>query len=82
LNEARYRNAAVDAAIETARTSLDPAVRRRAFKLIADRVAADAPYRPILWRTTVFAISNRLVGVKPEPVNSDFWNVATWRWRR
>jgi peptide/nickel transport system substrate-binding protein len=81
LNEARYRNASVDAAIETARTSLDPAVRRRAFKLIADRVIADTPYAPILWRTTVFAISNRLVGVKPEPVNSDFWNVATWRWR-
>ncbi len=81
LNEARYRNASVDAAIETARTSLDPAVRRRAFKLIADRVIADAPYAPILWRTTVFAISNRLMGVKPEPVNSDFWNVATWRWR-
>lgn len=81
LNEARYRNADVDAAIETARSSLDPATRRRAFRLIADRVAADAPYGPILWRTTVFAISNRLIGVKPEPVNSDFWNVASWRLR-
>ncbi len=81
LNYARYRSAKVDAAIDAARGSLDPASRRRAFAIIAQRVAQDAPYLPIVWGTTVFAISNHLVGVKPEPVNSDFWNVATWQLR-
>jgi peptide/nickel transport system substrate-binding protein len=81
INYARYRDGGVDRAIDEARTVSDPRTRRRAFATIARRVAADAPYVPIVWTHTIFAISRKLDGVKPETVNSDFWNVYDWRLR-
>jgi peptide/nickel transport system substrate-binding protein len=82
INYARYRNGAVDKAIDEARTAPDAAARRRAFATIGRRVAADAPYGPIVWIDTIYAISTQLDGVRPETVNSDLWNVYAWRLRR
>jgi peptide/nickel transport system substrate-binding protein len=79
LNYARYRNAGVDAAIAAARTSSEAATRHRAFATIAGAVANDAPYAPLAWVRTILAISTKLQGVKPEPVNSDLWNVYAWK---
>jgi peptide/nickel transport system substrate-binding protein len=81
LNYARYRNATVDAAIDTAHTSSDPTVRRRAFAVIARAVARDVPYAPLVWSHQIEAISTRLLNVSPEPVNSDLWNIWAWRLR-
>jgi peptide/nickel transport system substrate-binding protein len=81
INYARYRDGEVDRAIEVARTASDPSARRRAFATIAKHVVADAPYVPLVWTRIIFAISRKLDGVKPETVNSDFWNVYDWRLR-
>lgn len=81
INYARFRDGIVDRAMDVARTASDPAARRRSFATIAKRVAVDAPYVPIVWIHTIFAISRKLDGVKPETVNSDFWNIYDWRLR-
>ncbi len=80
-NVARYSNGDVDQAIITANTSFDPLERKRALASIAARIATDAPYVPIVWPQAIYAISNRLDGVKPQPLSSDFWNVYAWRMR-
>jgi peptide/nickel transport system substrate-binding protein len=80
-NYSRYSNAEVDKAIEVANSQLDPAARRRAFAEIAKAVAADAPYVPLVWFHSIKAISTRLENVKPEPVDSDLWNVYEWKLR-
>jgi hypothetical protein len=33
---------------------------------------------PIAWPQAIYAVNNDLRNFKPEPVNSDFWNVQEW----
>jgi peptide/nickel transport system substrate-binding protein len=81
-NVARYRNGAVDVAAARASKSFDPAVRMKAYAVIASRIAADAPYIPLFWQDDIFALSPRVAGVdfRSRP-GSQFCRPDLWRLR-
>lgn len=78
-NYARYRSAEVDGEIKRSRLTFDPSARQRIFARIATRVRTDLPYVPIAWADRTSAAVRDLSGLRPEPINSDFWNVYDWR---
>ena len=38
----------------------------------------DLPVLPIAWPQAIYAVNDDLRGFRPEPVNSDFWNIQDW----
>lgn len=81
VNFARYRNDDVDRAVTLERATLDFTARKRAFALIAHRLATDEPYVPLAWAKRIAVLVKTLHGFRPETVNSDFWNVYAWQLR-
>jgi peptide/nickel transport system substrate-binding protein len=81
FNNGRYRDAELDRLFAAAHTEIDVTKRKALFAQIDRRVTVNVPVFPIVWTKAVFAISPRVAGIRPEPVNSDLWNVATWRVR-
>ncbi len=77
-NYSRYSNPSVDRDTARARAERDPAKRERLFAAIEARVRADAPIVPIVWTRYAYALRDGIDGVRPEPVNSDLWNVYDW----
>jgi peptide/nickel transport system substrate-binding protein len=78
-NYARLRDPVLDRMMSAAHYTVDPARRKHFFAQITDRVDAELPVYPLVWLKAVFAVSTRIDGIRPEPVNSDFWNVTDWR---
>jgi peptide/nickel transport system substrate-binding protein len=78
-NYMRYVDRDVDAWTAQARTTLDDAKRYDVYHRISERVRAAAPLTPLIWQKQVYAYAASLNGVRPETVNSDFWNVYAWR---
>jgi peptide/nickel transport system substrate-binding protein len=78
-NYPRYSDHVVDALTALARTTLADAPRNAMYAKISRRVRADAPLVPLLWQRQIYAYTSKLSGVRPETVNSDFWNVYDWR---
>ena len=56
----------------------DRSSRARLYALIATRVNRDVPYVPLHWQRFVYVVNANLQGFKPEPLESDFWNVQEW----
>jgi peptide/nickel transport system substrate-binding protein len=80
-NYAHLRDPKLDDLIRRAHYGIDPAQRKRLYAQITARVDAEIPVYPIVWQKAIFAVSTRLENVSPEPVNSDLWNVTSWRVR-
>lgn len=80
-NYARLRDPVLDRLINAAHYSLDARFRKSVYARINARVDAELPVFPVVWRKAVFAVSDRVTGIRPEPVNSDLWNAAAWRTR-
>ena len=78
-NYPRYSDRSVDAWTALARTTLADAPRNAIYARISRRIRAAAPLVPLLWQEQLYAYSSKLSGVRPETVNSDFWNVYAWR---
>jgi peptide/nickel transport system substrate-binding protein len=78
-NYTRYHDPDVDAWTAQARSTLDDASRNAIYARISKRVRQAAPLTPLLWQEQVYAFSAKLTGLRPETVNSDFWNVYDWR---
>jgi len=38
----------------------------------------DLPVLPLAWPQAIYAVNDDLRNFKPEPVNSDFWNIQEW----
>ena len=71
FNRGHFRNAEVDALLDQAATSLDPAGRQAAFAQVQRLLAHEVPYIS-LWHKTNFAIAQRsLAGVHLSPI-ADF----------
>jgi peptide/nickel transport system substrate-binding protein len=77
-NYTRYADHDVDAWTARARATLDDAKRYELYARISERVRAAAPLTPLLWQEQIYAYNSKLTGVRPETVNSDFWNVYAW----
>ncbi len=63
----------------TARRTLDDTARYALYAKISARVRADAPLNELIWQKFFYAYTTKLTGVRPETVNSDFWNVYAWK---
>jgi peptide/nickel transport system substrate-binding protein len=75
-----YHNAAVDAAIQTAETDLDPAHQRAAWTTIQRRYAEDLPVLPLFFRAEAYVLPKWLKGLTPTGTGdySSLW-AASWR---
>ena len=78
-NYMRYVDREVDTLTATARRTLDDRSRNAIYAKISERVRADAPVTDLIWQKQFYAFTTKLTGVRPETVNSDFWNVYDWR---
>ncbi len=81
-NYAGYSETSVDRWSAAALQTGDPLRRRALYGRIQQRLNRDLPYVPIAWISAIYAVNARLSGFDPDTINSDFWNVASWRWRR
>jgi peptide/nickel transport system substrate-binding protein len=79
-NYAHYANRDVDAWTAAARTTLDASARATLYGKISERIRDDAPLIPLLWTLAPYVYDGALEGLRPEPVNSDMWNVYAWHW--
>ena len=77
-NYSRYSDRDVDAWTAQARVTDDLAKRRPLYSAISLRLKRDAPLPVVLWVELVYVYNGALSGLRPEPVNSDFWNVYDW----
>ncbi len=78
-NHARYSQPDVDRWSEAALSTYDVQKRAALYAAIQRRVNRDVPYLPIAWPRFIYAVNARLSGFAPETINSDFWNVQTWK---
>jgi peptide/nickel transport system substrate-binding protein len=78
-NYTRYVNHSIDEMTATARRTLDDPARYALYAKISARIRADAPLNELVWQKFFYAYTTKLTGVRPETVNSDFWNVYAWK---
>ena len=64
-----------DAASET---ELDPVKRAALFIKMNDLVIQDVVVIPVLWRSVISAVSNRLKNTEITGWDSNLWNLANW----
>ena len=79
FNESRYSSARSDALSAAAVAVYERAKRKPYYAQLQRLWNADLPVIPIAWVDNVDVVNADLRGFKPEPVNSDFWNVSQWR---
>jgi peptide/nickel transport system substrate-binding protein len=77
-NYSRYTDRDVDAWTAAARVTNDFNARKALYTKISERVRHDAPLCPLVWTKLVYVYNSALHGLRPESVNSDFWNVYDW----
>jgi peptide/nickel transport system substrate-binding protein len=80
-NYARLVDPQIDAWLHQSAATFDVTARRSIVAAFETRLRERAPEIPLLWERFLYAWSADLLGVRPETANSDFWNVADWRWR-
>jgi peptide/nickel transport system substrate-binding protein len=82
FNFSRYSDPDVDAWSAQGLATYDRSVRARYYTLIQRRVNRDAALIPLAWDRWIYAVDSRLLGVEPETIGSDFWNVERWDYSR
>ncbi len=79
FNASRYVSARSDQ-LTAAAVSVYERERRKPFYGQLQRLwNTDLPIIPIAWMDNIDAVNADLRGFRPEPVNSDFWNIQQWR---
>ncbi len=81
FNYPRFSDPEVDALTESARRTYDVARRKAIYAEISSIVRGRAVLVPVLWIENEYAYDKHLTGLRPEPVNSDFWNVSSWQFK-
>jgi peptide/nickel transport system substrate-binding protein len=79
FNDGRYVSAESDRLSADAVTVYAHESRKRVYARLQRLWNADLPVVPIAWPEAIYAVNSDLRGFKPEPVNSDFWNIPEWR---
>jgi peptide/nickel transport system substrate-binding protein len=77
-NITRWRNDEYDKLWRAGETELDPVKRAAFFIRMNDLVIQDVVVVPVLWRSVISAVSNRLKGTEISGWDSNLWNLANW----
>ena len=77
-NSARYASATSDALAAQAASVYPHAGRKPLYAQLQRLWNRDLPVLPIAWPEQIYVVNSDLRGFKPEPVNSDFWNIQDW----
>jgi peptide/nickel transport system substrate-binding protein len=78
-NFSRFRNAEMGRLIEAGLANNDPAVRVPIYRRLQQIMIDQVPSYTTSWEPQIMAGNIDLVGMAPNPVGSDLWNVADWR---
>ncbi len=78
FNDGRYVSAQSDRLSAEAVSVYPHAEREPLYAQLQRMWNHDLPVLPIAWPQAIYAVNNDLRNFKPEPVNSDFWNVQEW----
>ncbi|MEX2146236.1 MAG: peptide ABC transporter substrate-binding protein [Candidatus Rokuibacteriota bacterium] len=77
-NVTRWRNQEYDRAFDASETEIDPVKRAALFIKMNDLVIQDVVVIPVLWRSVISAVSNRLQNTSVSGWDSNLWNIANW----
>jgi len=77
-NITRWRNEEYDKLWRAGETELDPVKRAALYVRMNDLVIQDVVVVPVLWRSVISAVSNRLKGTEISGWDSNLWNLANW----
>ncbi len=79
FNEGRYVSAQSDRLTAQAVAVYAHAARAPLYAQLQRLWNRDLPVVPIAWPQAIYLVNADLHGFRPEPVNSDFWNVQDWQ---
>jgi len=79
FNNSRYVSAQSDLLTARAVAVYSEAQRKPLYAQLQRLWNRDLPIVPLAWDDAIYVVNADLRGFKPEPVNSDFWNVQRWR---
>jgi peptide/nickel transport system substrate-binding protein len=77
-NTTRWHNEEFDRLYKSAETEMDPVKRAAAFIRMNDLVVQNVVVVPLIWRSWVSGVSNKLKGTDISGWDSSFWNLANW----
>jgi peptide/nickel transport system substrate-binding protein len=77
-NITRWRHEEYDKLWRAGETELDPVKRAGLYIRMNDLVIQDVVVIPVLWRSVISAVSNRLKGTEISGWDSNLWNLANW----
>jgi peptide/nickel transport system substrate-binding protein len=77
-NITRWRNEEYDKLWRAGEAELDPVKRAALYIRMNDLVIQDVVVVPVLWRSVISAVSNRLKGTEISGWDSNLWNLANW----
>lgn len=80
-NYSFYDNARVGVLERAGLETFDSAKRHADYAAIARALIRDVPEYVLDWKPEIVYYDDALVGVEPEPVGSDLWNIAQWRFK-
>jgi len=78
-NDARYASAESDRLAAQATAVYPQAERKPIYAELQRLWNRDLPYVPLAWEDRIYAVSSQLRNFKPEPIQSDLWNVEKWQ---
>ena len=78
-NAGRFSDAETDALLARGISSYDRTERKAVYAQLQRRLNDLAAFIPLAWPETIYVYNNDLHGFRPEPINSDLWNVQDWR---
>jgi peptide/nickel transport system substrate-binding protein len=78
LNVTRWRNEEYDRTWKAADTEMDPVKRAVLIIRLNDLVIQNVVVIPLIWRSWVSGVSNKLKGTDVSGWDSSFWNLAHW----
>lgn len=78
FNDGRYVSAESDRLTAQAVSVYAHEARAPVYARLQRLWNTDLPVVPIAWPQAIYGVNLDLRGFKPEPINSDFWNVQEW----
>lgn len=79
FNNSRYNSPQSDVLTAQAVAVYREAERKPLYAQLQRLWNRDLPIVPLAWDDAIYVVNSDLHGFKPEPVNSDFWNVERWQ---